>query len=216
MAQKLALDHAGDEATFTVTSCKKVQTKFGDRMVFSGTLDDGLEVETPLMPDATALKQLSRLGLDEQTVVGETLRFSRAANPAGKPYWNIDAAGPKQAPSKRIAPTTKAEVRTEIKTEVIGGLDARLSIANAYLALYKHVRTALPQEAAEAVQAATATIWITWDKRGIQPDGRDAKPAQPTAPPIPTTPAPSGKRLTPDYANFPSPSDADATDDLPF
>jgi hypothetical protein len=114
---------------------------------------------------------------------------------------------------------------------VVGGLDARMSIANAYLALYQHVRRALPQEAAEAVQAATATIWISWDKRGLQPDGRDAKPTTETGPAIPTTPPPSGKRLPspasavrgspagePDFSKFPPPRDDDAPawDDLPF
>ena len=108
-----------------------------------------------------------------------------------------------------------------MQTEVVGGLDARMSIANAYLALYRHVRTALPNEAAEAVQAATATIWITWDKRGIQPDGKDAaKQTTSTGPAIPTTPAPSGKRMSPpeahDFSKVPPPSDADFTDDLPF
>jgi hypothetical protein len=210
MPQKLTLENAGDTATFTITTAKTVQTKFGDRLAFAGIDAEGTEVETPLIPEATGVKQLDRLGLTTETCVGETLTFSRAANPSGKPYWNIDAAKPQAAPTKRLA--------APVATEVVGGLDARMSIANAYLGLYKHVRVALPNEAGEAVQAATATIWITWDKRGIQPDGKTAKPSAPTPA---QTPAVSSKRLAPptaapEYANFPPPSDADATDDLPF
>jgi len=149
------------------------------------------------------------------------LTFSRQANtktPGAAPYWSIEVAGPQAAPSKRLAPPTA------VPTEVVGGLDARMGIANAYLALYRHVRAALPQEAAEAVQAATATIWISWDKRGLQPDGKDAQ-----TPAIPTTPPPSGKRLSSpssvvrgspagehDFSKVPPPTDADFTDDLPF
>jgi hypothetical protein len=207
MPQKLTLENAGDAATFTITTAKTVQTKFGDRLAFTGTDAEGTDVETPLIPEATAIKRLNDLGLTTETCVGETLKFWRKQNPGGKPYWIIDVAGPQAAPTKRLA--------APVATEVVGGLDARMSIANAYLGLYKHVRAALPQESAEAVQAATATIWITWDKRGIQPDGKTAKPS---APPIPTTPPPSGKRMTPpdDFSKVPPPSDADFTDDLPF
>ena len=101
-ARKVQLENAGDEATFTVTTCRMVETKFGERMVFAGTDVAGEAVETPLMPEATATKQLDRLGLTHETCIGETLRFSRAANPSGKPYWNIDVAGAAPAPTKRL------------------------------------------------------------------------------------------------------------------
>jgi hypothetical protein len=69
---------------------------------------------------------------------------------------------------------------------------------------------------AQAVQAATATVWISWKDKGIQPDGLPETKAAP-APAVPTTPAPSGKRLAPptqDFSKFPPENEAD--DDLPF
>jgi hypothetical protein len=203
----IKLAHAGDAVTWKVTDCETVAGKFGSQVKFTGENGDVLFISAE-----TAERQLNRCGLTTETAIGEMLTFSRQANtktPGAAPYWSIEVATPQAAPSKRLAPTTA------VQTEVVGGTDARMSIANAYLALYKHVRAALPQEAAEAVQAATATIWITWDKRGLQPDGKDAK-----TPAIPTTPPPSGKRMAPpeahDFSKVPPPTDADFTDDLPF
>jgi hypothetical protein len=217
----IKLANAGDAATWKVTDCETVAGKFGSQVKFTAENGDVLFISAE-----TAERQLNRCGLTTETAIGETLTFSRQANtktPGAAPYWSIEVAGPQAAPSKRLpapAPVT---------TEVVGGLDARMSIANAYLALYRHVRGTLPQESAEAVQAATATIWISWDKRGLQPDGRDAKPTTDTGPAIPTTPPPSGKRLSSpssvvrgspagehDFSKVPPPTDADFTDDLPF
>lgn len=202
----IKLANAGDAATWKVTDCETVAGKFGSQVKFTAENGDVLFISAE-----TAERQLNRCGLTTETAIGETLTFSRQANtktPGAAPYWSIEVAGPQAAPSKRLAPPTPVAVTTE----VVGGLDARMSIANAYLGLYKHVRAALPNEAAEAVQAATATIWISWDKRGIQPDGRTAKPS------LPTTPPPSGKRITPpdDYSKVPPPSDADFSDEPPF
>lgn len=210
----IKLANAGDAATWKVTDCETVAGKFGSQVKFTAENGDVLFISAE-----TAERQLNRCGLTTETAIGETLTFSRQANtktPGAAPYWSIEVAGPQAAPSKRLAPPAP------VQTEVVGGLDARMSIANAYLALYQHVRRALPQEAAEAVQAATATIWISWDKRGLQPDGRDAKPTTETGPAIPTTPPPSGKRLAPpqahDFSKVPPPRDDDAPswDDLPF
>lgn len=211
----IKLAHAGDAATWKVTGCETVAGKFGSQVKFTADNGDVLFISAE-----TAERQLTRCGLTTETAVGETLTFSRQANtktPGAAPYWSIEVAGPQAAPSKRLAPPAP------VLTEVVGGLDARMSIANAYLALYRHVRGALPQESAEAVQAATATIWITWDKRGIQPDGKDAaKQTTTTGPAIPTTPPPSGKRMAPphDFSKVPPPKDDDAPawmdEEIPF
>jgi hypothetical protein len=72
---------------------------------------------------------------------------------------------------------------------------------------------------AAAIQAATATIWISWKDKGIQPDGLPEAKLDPEKAPEVKMPAPSGKRLKPpsaneppDFSNFPPPTD----DDLPF
>jgi hypothetical protein len=201
-ARKVQLENAGDEATFTVTTCRTVETKFGERMVFAGTDVSGEAVETP--------------GLTHETCVGETLRFSRASNPSGKPYWNIDVASPNAAPTKRMpAPTT----------EVVGAPKAGKSvggIADAYANLWESMAARLAVSCAthrvtltaEAVQAATATVWIALRDHGLQGVTETAK-AEP-APAI-KHPAPSGKRIAPpteefDYSKVPPLDDSD----LPF
>ena len=236
MNQKLVLENAGDEATMTVSECRTVQTKFGSKLVFVGTDDEGLAVETPLIPDTTAMKQLDRLGLTPETCPGESLRFSRAANPSGKPYWNIDVAGPQAAPSKRMA------APAPVKAEVVGkpaaakpGSKSVNTIAEAYAQLWETMAGYLAVSCAthkvpltaDAVQAAAATVWIALRDHGLQ--GVPVTPAAPAAPApeIPTTPPPSGKRLAPpsatvrgspagesDFSKFPPPNAAD--DDLPF
>jgi hypothetical protein len=224
-ARKVQLENAGDEATFTITTCRTVETKFGERMVFAGTDVAGEAVETPLMPEATATKQLDRLGLTHETCIGETLRFSRAANPSGKPYWNIDVAGAAPAPTKRLpAPTPSVSVVMPTKGSA---RQMAQSYANLWeemagwleMSCYAHKMTLT----AEAVQAATATVWIALRDHGLQ--GVTDAPAAPKAEPAPAIkhPAPTGKRLSapdapPDYSKVPPPSDSDYFDDssLPF
>lgn len=225
MAQKLTLENAGDEATFTVSTCRTVQTKFGDRIVFAGVDNEGTEVETPLMPDATAGKQLDRLGLTTETCVGETLTFSRAHNPSGKPYWNIDVAGPAPAPSKRLAAPSAAPAKAASRETVKPALINVESLQDAYLSLWDRMANGLAISCAthnialtaDAVQAATATLWIAVNNRGMMEKWAEPKQSEP-APKIPTTPPPSGKRLTPpskepDFSKFPAERD---DDDLPF
>jgi hypothetical protein len=221
--QKLVLENAGDEAIVTVTECKTVSTKFGNKLVFVGTDDDGNAVETPLIPDTTALKQLTRLGLDTETVVGESLRFSRAPNPSGKPYWNIDpASGRPSASSKRLQPVAQTPSVTVVMPKSKAGA---AQIAQSYAQLWETMAGYLTASAslhnialdASAIQAATATVWIALKDHGLQ--GASVQPAPEPAPEV-KMPAPSGKRIAPpkphDYSKVPPPSDNDATDDLPF
>ena len=238
MADKLQLENAGDEATITIVEIKGVQTKFGDKVVFVGVDDDGHGWETPLISDLTADKQLSRIGLDRDSAVAETLTFRRAPNPSGKPYWNIDVATPKAAASKRIAPPQTA------KTEVIGKNEAVKpamidisAMQQAYLQLWDTMAGGLSSSCqrhqialtADAVQAAAATLWIAVNNRGAMASWQASAKAEEPAPRI-NMPAPSGKRLVPpqaaaaavrgspaaepDFSKFPAPNAAD--DDLPF
>ena len=244
MNQKLTLENAGDSAVVTVTECRTVQTKFGNKLVFVGITPewDG-PVETPLIPDTTGLKQLDRIGLTAETCVGETLTFSRAANPSGKPYWNIDVAKPQGAPSKRLDP--RAAVRGSpadvpvVPQAVPAKADASLAqrrekVLSQYLILWEtvamHMQSVCDNKNitldAQAIQAAAATVWISWKDKGLQPDGLDAVQASveraritpqrilESVPEV-NVPAPSGKRVAPpNFDKFPPPQEAD--DDLPF
>ncbi len=216
MATKLMLENAGDRAVMTVSECKSVQTKFGTKLVFTGTTDEGELVETPLIPDTTGLKQLDRLGLTADTAVGERLEFSRAANPSGKPYWNIDPArSGGAAPSKRMAsPSATVAPATPVTDKTPD--QRRDAVISQYLMLWKTVATHLDDVKnvvidASVVQAATATLWISLKDHGLQVTQPAAKAAP--APAVPTTPAPSGKRLAPPVS---LPPEDPADDDLPF
>lgn len=231
MNQKLTLENAGDSAVVTVTECRTVQTKFGNKLVFVGiTPDWDGPVETPLIPDTTGLKQLDRIGLTAETCVGETLTFSRAANPSGKPYWNIDVAKPQAAPSKRVAPPAAApKVVPQAVSQASSAGDASLAqrrekMLSQYLILWDTVAMHMQSVCnnknitldAQAIQAAVATVWISWKDKGLQPDGLEAaKVSQPEPAPEVKMPAPSGKRMPPpNFDKFPPANAAD--DDLPF
>jgi hypothetical protein len=237
--QKLTLENAGDSAVVTVTECRTVQTKFGNKLVFVGITPewDG-PVETPLIPDTTGLKQLERIGLTAETCVGETLTFSRAPNPSGKPYWNIDVAKPQGAPSKRMAPSTAQPTAQKAVPQASAGdasvAQRREKVLAQYLLLWNavalHMQSVCDSKNitvdAAAIQSAAATVWISWKDKGIQPDGSDAAKISQPAGEAPSVergriPAPSGKRIPPpsntappDFSKFPPPQDAD--DDLPF
>jgi hypothetical protein len=171
MNQKLTLENAGDSAVVTVTECRTVQTKFGNKLVFVGITPewDG-PVETPLIP----------------------LTFSRAANPSGKPYWNIDVAKPQGAPSKRIDP--RAAVRGSPAAEVPVAPQAvpagnaslaqrREKVLSQYLILWDtvamHMQSVCDNKNitldAQAIQAAAATVWISWKEPAREgPGGQGA------------------------------------------
>jgi hypothetical protein len=214
MATKLLLENAGDRAVMTVTECKSVQTKFGTKLVFTGMTDEGEQVETPLIPDTTALKQLDRIGLLADTVLGERLEFSRAANPSGKPYWNIDPARAGQAPAPKRMPAPSATVAPATPTTDRTPDQRRDAVVAQYLMLWQTVATQLSQVTAvkvdaAVVQAATATLWISLKDHGLQV----TPPVVKSAPAIPTTPPASGKRITPPIS---LPPEDPADDDLPF
>ena len=232
MNQKLTLENAGDSAVVTVPECRTVQTKFGNKLVFVGITPewDG-PVETPLIPDTTGLKQLERIGLTTETCVGETLTFSRAANPSGKPYWNIDVAKPQGAPSKRVAPPSAApKVVPQAVSQASSAGDASLAqrrekVLSQYLILWdtvaRHMHGVCESQNitldAQAIQAAAATVWISWKDKGLQPDGLDAVVVrQPEKAPEVKVPAPSGKRVPPpNFDKFP-PQEDDLDSSLPF
>lgn len=208
------LSKAGESVTWTLTACETVPGKFGSQVKFTNSEGDIMYVASD-----TAERQLDRCGLTIETAVGETLVFSRDENkktPGAAPYWSIRVAGgaDKEAPK----PTAR------VVPQAVPANDASLAqrrdaiLAN-YLLLWDAVAGHLAQTSqkhgygldAAAIQAATATVWISWKDKGIQPDGlRDAQPIE--QPPEIKMPAPSGKRLAPPVVPDARPGD----DDLPF
>lgn len=101
----IKLKEAGESHTMTVTACESVKGQYGEQMKFDG---DG---DTIYLPQDSAERQLTRLGLDAETVVGEHLTFSRSPNPkkGAAPFWDIaPAKAGTPAPSRRIAPPSGA------------------------------------------------------------------------------------------------------------
>jgi hypothetical protein len=94
----------GQSHTMTVTECEAVQGQYGEQVKFS----DG--ADTIYLPKDSADRQLGRLTLDYETVVGATITFSRDHNPkkGAKPFWGISWAAPMTAPPKRIPPPSGA------------------------------------------------------------------------------------------------------------
>jgi hypothetical protein len=213
----LKLQNAGDEHTMTITQCEVAKGNYGEQVKFS----DGTDLL--YLPKDTADRQLQRLTLDYADCVGMTLTFSRDPNPkpGSKPYWGISYAGteaPKPKASPRVEPTKPTAPSTTVTLQ-----QRREAIVRDYLMLWntvlQHMDSGTGNFDPQTVQAATATIWISWKDKGIQPDGLpEAKPVE-KAPEV-KMPAPSGKRIAPptahpsiDLSNFPPERDED---DLPF
>lgn len=238
----IKLPNVGDEHTMNITTCERSTGTYGEQVKFS----DG--TDTLYLPQTSADMQLKRIfgeNFAYTDAVGNTLKFSRTPNnkrPGASPYWNIDPATAAAPASKRMSAPTGVATRKSAYSNEDGtrpdGVDAdaftrRKRIAEAYCALYSFVQQAVHGTITpEAIQAATATIWITWSQRGIQPDGLAEHGHKPTrtayneaalnaavnAPEV-KMPAPSGKRITSpvrdeDFNNFP-PADG-FSDDLPF
>lgn len=198
---KAKLDQVGDSATMEVKYVNEVTTKFGTKLVFVGS-SGGPEFETPLIPDATADKQLDRLGLNRQSAVGEYLTFSRAPNPSGKPYWNIDvAARESHAPSGRVSspyqkpsnkqlpfdeegfppepdeadadpyqhlPVHQAGTRVPAADNVAPKAKGLQTLANQYCDLLKYIKAGSGFTDEQAIQSATATVWIAAGGQGLR------------------------------------------------
>jgi hypothetical protein len=201
----IKLQNAGEEHTMTITQCEVAKGNYGEQVKFS----DGTDLL--YLPKETADRQLQRLTLDYEGCVGMTLTFSRDPNPkpGAKPYWGIsfaDNAAPRV--SAPAAPVAKEPVT------VIPPEQRRDGVVQNYLLLWDVMAHHLAQTStkygyaldAAAIQAATATVWISWKDKGIQPDAV-------TPPGRITTPAPSGKRLAPPVTLPPEDPRDDA---LPF
>jgi hypothetical protein len=229
----IKLPNVGDEHTMTIHTCERNTGTYGEQVKFS----DGTDMI--YLPQTSADMQLKRIFGDNfayTDAVGNTLKFSRTANnkrPGASPYWNIDPASPPSAPSKRMeAPTTSKATSAGVVPALV---DTR-AMRDAYVELWDEMAMRLSLSCAshkvtltaDAVQAATATLWIAFSNRGwiesMTAGAADAaKRAESVA--MPTTPPPSGRRLSapvnqpkaqtaPTYDNFPPPNEAH--DDLPF
>lgn len=91
--QYVKLKNVGDSATFIVVRCAPGTGKYPD-VEFE---DDKGNVYP--VPKSAADRQLERLGLTDDGIVGRIITISRSENrqDASKPYWNIEANGAAKA-----------------------------------------------------------------------------------------------------------------------
>lgn len=174
----IKLKSAGESCTLTVTACAPATSGQYPGILFEGD-SDGTRVGVE-MPPSSAQRQLDRLNLDSESVVGKTITISRdenKANPA-KPYWGITLSGAKPA-AKPAPKAASAEPESPFPPSETGAPPkdappdvpasevkrvARNAVEEAYAQLYGRVaKWAQPGD----VNAATATIWIDLHKRNL-------------------------------------------------
>lgn len=143
--------------TLTITRCSQVEGNFGPQTVFDGDNDTSVFVS-----EMTAMRQLARLGLTPETVVGATLRFEQIKKD-GKTFTNIDFASgePGAAPAPRASASAAPAYTPAPKMSVaeLGGIYAEC-VSQAMVTLgAKCEEAGIPIDAA-AIQAAAATLFI--------------------------------------------------------
>ena len=186
------LSEAGQSVTWRIKKAETVAGKFGSQVKFEAEGGDILFIS-----EETAGRQLARIPLDVDTCAGETLTFSRSENPkGGAPYWNITLADavdrsqpvepkrvaspyagkpiaglddfPSEAYGESVAdPTPPVRTTTSHTQAVAPNATEKMRLANAYVDLFKFMKVQTGMQDEQALQAATATVWIAWGKGGL-------------------------------------------------
>lgn len=146
----------GAPVTITIASTEPSLGKFGPQWLFVGVDDSRLYVS-----EQSTLRGLERLGLDTDTCVGETIRFSRVIK-NGTKFTNLDraTAGESSAPAA-ARPAPAARVQRSVAE--LGVLYAECVDA-AMMSLGVKLEAAEIPFDANAIQAAAATIFIQANK----------------------------------------------------
>lgn len=140
--------------TLEIASAVESVGNFGPQVCFTGV--DGTSV---YVNESPAQRGLERLGLDMETVLGQTIRFSQVAKD-GKKFTNLDRAGEGTATTPVAGAATP--VAAAPKVVDLAGLallySECVSIAIATLGV-KLESAEIPFDAT-SIQAAAATIFI--------------------------------------------------------
>ncbi len=109
-AEQVLLKKAGDTLTLNVMACAQVPVGKYPEIEFTG-IDAARRLVYVRVNKQSVDRQLTRLELTQQTVVGRVLIFTRDPNPAdvNKPYWGINLAPDQATPvaAPRLVPNTK-------------------------------------------------------------------------------------------------------------
>jgi hypothetical protein len=99
------LKQAGDSVMMHITRCGPVGVGRFPEIEFAG-IDGGRDVVVQ-MPKSSADRQLTRLKLDQASVVGKIITISRSpSDDPAKPYWNISLNGTAPLPVPQPAQPT--------------------------------------------------------------------------------------------------------------
>jgi hypothetical protein len=139
--------------TLEIASAVESVGNFGPQVCFTGA--DGTSV---YVNESPAQRGLERLGLDMETVIGQTIRFSQVKKD-GKTFTNLDRAGEGTAatPVAAAAAPVAAAPKPDLASLALLYSEC-FSIAMATLGV-KCEESGVPYDAS-ALQAAAATIFI--------------------------------------------------------
>jgi hypothetical protein len=144
---------ANGPVTLEISAAIPSEGNFGPQVCFIGT--DGTSV---YVNDAPAKRGLERLGLDMETVIGQTIRFSQVKKD-GKTFTNLDRAGEGTAATPAAAAPVAAAPKAPVDLAALAVLYGEcVDIAMATLGV-KCEAAGVPYDAA-ALQAAAATLFI--------------------------------------------------------
>lgn len=145
---------ADGPVAITVIGAESVEGKFGAQVRFMG--DDGTDVYVNELP---AQKQLARLQLDLQSVVGKTIHLEQVKK-NGTTFTNISlAAGASAGAAAPRAAAAAPAATPKLSTEELGALYGQC-VALAFEHLYRQCEEAGIAVTSEAIQAAAATLFI--------------------------------------------------------
>ena len=144
---------ANGPCTLEISAAIPSEGNFGPQVCFIGT--DGTSV---YVNDGPARRGLERLGLDMETAIGATVRFSQIAKD-GKKFTNLDRAGEGTAATPAAAAPVAAAPKAPVDLAALAVLYAEcVDIAMATLGV-KCEAAGVPYDAA-ALQSAAATLFI--------------------------------------------------------
>lgn len=139
--------------TLTIVSVEATEGNFGPQVCFTG--DEGTSV---YISELSATKQIARLNMTMEDVVGQTLFFEQIKKD-GKTYTNIALAGAATLAKTAAAVAAPAAPKAPVDLAALAVLYAEcVDIAMATLGM-KCEAAGVPYDAA-ALQSAAATIFI--------------------------------------------------------
>ena len=144
---------ANGPCTLEISAAIPSEGNFGPQVCFIGT--DGTSV---YVNDGPARRGLERLGLDMETAIGATIRFSQKKKD-GNTFTDLDLAGEGTAATPAPAAAAPVVQRAPVDLAALALLYSEcFSIAMATLGV-KCEESGVPYDAS-ALQAAAATIFI--------------------------------------------------------